>query len=79
MTIPVPPIQTLKSQFQPRQLVLDPIELITYEVDAGFDRGRPDGAFFPESATEVSRIMRWASATKTPLVARGAGTGLSGG
>ncbi|MEZ4622348.1 MAG: FAD-binding protein [Caldilineaceae bacterium] len=79
MTITVPPIQTLKTQFQLHQFVLDPIELITYEVDAGFDRGRPDGAFFPENVEEVSQIMRWANDAKTPLVARGAGTGLSGG
>ena len=71
--------QTLTTLFKKEQLALHPVELITYEVDAGFDRGKPDGVFFPESAAEVSRIMRWASETKTPLVARGAGTGLSGG
>lgn len=71
--------QTLETHFRKEQLVLDPVELITYEVDAGFDRGRPDGVFYPESAADVSRIMRWATETKTPLVARGAGTGLSGG
>lgn len=71
--------QTLTKLFKPQQLALHPVELITYEVDAGFDRGKPDGVFFPESAAEVSRIMQWATETKTPLVARGAGTGLSGG
>jgi len=71
--------QTLTKLFKPQQLALHPVELITYEVDAGFDRGKPDGVFFPESAADVSRIMQWATATKTPLVARGAGTGLSGG
>lgn len=72
-------VQELTSQFAKHQLILDPVELITYEVDAGFDRGRPDGVFYPANAEEVSRIMRWATTTKTPLVARGAGTGLSGG
>lgn len=71
--------QTLTSLFKKAQLALHPVELITYEVDAGFDRGKPDGVFFPESAAEVSRLMRWAAESKTPLVARGAGTGLSGG
>ncbi len=73
------PTQTLTTLFKKAQLALHPVELITYEVDAGFDRGKPDGVFFPESAADVSRIMRWAAESKTPLVARGAGTGLSGG
>src|SRR5690606_34667777 len=57
----------------------NPVELLTYEIDAGFDRGRPDGVFFPESSHDVSRLMQWSASTNTPLVARGAGTGLSGG
>jgi D-lactate dehydrogenase (cytochrome) len=71
--------QTLTTLFKAHQLALNPVELITYEVDAGFDRGKPDGVFYPESVEDVSRLMRWAHETKTPLVARGAGTGLSGG
>lgn len=70
---------SLQAMFDKRQLALDPVELITYEVDAGYDRGKPDGVFYPESTEDVSRIMRWASETGVPLVARGAGTGLSGG
>lgn len=65
--------------FDKRQLITDPVELITYEIDAGFDRGKPDGVFYPQSAAEVSRLMRWAGEQKVPLIARGAGTGLSGG
>ncbi len=57
----------------------DPATLLTYEVDAGWDRGTPDGVFSPESTADVSAIMRWASETGTPLIARGAGTGLAGG
>ncbi|MBW7884248.1 MAG: FAD-binding protein, partial [Caldilineaceae bacterium] len=65
--------------FPTRQLVSDPVELITFEVDAGFDRGQPDAVFYPESTEDVSRLMRWAHTNRVPLVARGAGTGLSGG
>ena len=57
----------------------DPATLLTYEVDAGWDRGAPDGVFSPESTADVSAMMRWASETGTPLIARGAGTGLAGG
>jgi D-lactate dehydrogenase (cytochrome) len=71
--------KTLAALFPKHQLTLNPVEMLTYEVDAGFDRGRPDGVFFPESAQDVSKLMQWASSTNTPLVARGAGTGLSGG
>jgi len=72
-------LQPLTSLFQKRQLAIDPVQLITYEVDAGFDRGKPDGVFYPESTEDVSRMMRWAGEQRVPLVARGAGTGLSGG
>lgn len=33
----------------------------------------------PESVEQVQAIMRWAKESQTPVVARGAGTGLSGG
>ncbi len=65
--------------FDKRQLVTNPTELITYEIDAGFDRGKPDGVFYPNSTIDVSRMMQWAHQAKVPLIARGAGTGLSGG
>lgn len=72
-------LQPLTQLFTKRQLTTDAVELITYEVDAGFDRGKPDGVFYPEATADVSRIIRWASEQRVPLVARGAGTGLSGG
>jgi hypothetical protein len=62
-------LQPLAQLFDKRQLITNPIELITYEVDAGFDRGRPDGVFYPQSAEEVSRVMQWASEHKIPLIA----------
>lgn len=65
--------------FDSKQLVTNPVELITYEVDAGFDRGIPDGAFYPHDSSDVGRLVRWAHDQKVPLIARGAGTGLSGG
>jgi D-lactate dehydrogenase (cytochrome) len=74
-----PALAGLRQLFAKRQLALHPVELLTYEVDAGFDRGQPDGVFFPESTADVSRIMQWADGAGVPLVARGAGTGLSGG
>ena len=72
-------LAALVELFPKHQLSLERVELLTYELDASFDRGEPDGLFFPESVQDVSRIMQWAINTNVPLVARGAGTGLSGG
>lgn len=41
--------------------------------------GQPLAVAFPRSTEDVQAIVRWAAETKTPLVPRGAGTGLSGG
>jgi glycolate oxidase subunit GlcD len=65
--------------FPPHQLLTEPAELLTFEVDAGFDRGKPDAVFYPEAAADVSRLVQWARTQGLPIVARGAGTGLSGG
>lgn len=65
--------------FSRHQLITDPSELVVYEIDAGFDRGSPDAVFYPESAADVSLLVRWARNARLPVVARGAGTGLSGG
>ncbi|MEM7536562.1 MAG: FAD-linked oxidase C-terminal domain-containing protein [Chloroflexota bacterium] len=69
----------LTTLFDKRQLALDPVELIAYEMDASFETATPDGVFYPESTEDVSRIMTWANETGTPLVARAGGTGLAGG
>ena len=71
--------KTPGASFSPHQLVTDAAELITYEVDAGFDRGKPDAVLYPESVTDVRELVHWARANGLPIVARGAGTGLSGG
>jgi len=41
--------------------------------------GRPAAVVFPDSAEQVSRVLRLAHEARTPVVPRGAGTGLSGG
>ncbi len=71
-TQPHPAAASLRQLFAKHQLALDPVELLTYEVDAGFDRGQPDGVFFPESSQDVSRIMQWATEHGVPLVAHAA-------
>jgi glycolate oxidase len=60
--------------------VLDrPEDLMLYEYDGGVRKSTPGAVVFPQNTQQVSAIMRTASAAKIPVVARGAGTGLSGG
>ncbi len=61
------------------QVFTDQATLLTYEIDAGLDKGSPEGVVFPRTAEEVARVVQWAATHNVPLVARGAGTGLSGG
>ena len=50
-----------------------------YEYDGGMDRAQPDLVVFPASQQQAVEVVRAAHAAGVPLVARGAGTGLSGG
>jgi glycolate oxidase subunit GlcD len=58
----------------------DPATQRAYEMDAySVDRSRPQAVAFPESTAEVAAIVQLCEAWGVPYVARGAGTGLSGG
>ena len=72
-------LHSLKTLLPKGQVFTDLAALLVYEVDAGLDKGRPEAVVFPRTAEEVVRVVQWAAAHNVPLVARGAGTGLSGG
>src|SRR5687768_11020047 len=58
----------------------EPVQLMTYECDAlPHLRETPALVVLPASASEVQRIVRVCSREGIPFVARGHGTGLSGG
>jgi len=61
--------------------VLDrPEELMLYEYDgSALDMALPELVVVPASATELAEAVRIASDANWPIIARGAGTGLSGG
>jgi glycolate oxidase len=63
----------------PRGYLDRPEDLKLYEYDGGVDKARPDFVVFPRSTEEVASILRIAAEHGTPVVGRGAGTGLSGG
>ena len=61
-------------------VITDPQQLKTYECDGlTAHRSTPGLVVLPESADQVAAVVRECAARKLPFVARGSGTGLSGG
>lgn len=58
----------------------EPDELLAFECDGlTLHRGAPDFVVFPKTTEQVSLLLHLAMEHKMPFVARGSGTGLSGG
>ncbi|HET7152988.1 MAG TPA: FAD-linked oxidase C-terminal domain-containing protein [Candidatus Kapabacteria bacterium] len=73
-------IHDLERLLSKRGVVSRREELITYECDGStMDKFVPDAVVFPETTQDVSHIIKYLQEKKIPFVARGAGTGLSGG
>ena len=72
-------LRALRLLLPHKQVFTDRATLIAYEVDAGLDKGMPDAVVFPRTPEEVERIVHWAAEHQVALIARGTGTGLSGG
>jgi glycolate oxidase len=72
--------QELRAIVGERGLITSPEELHTYECDGltAF-RVMPRGVLLPKSTEEVQAIVRVCHRERIPFVARGSGTGLSGG
>ncbi len=56
-----------------------PEDLMLYEYDGLSSLRQPDAVVFPRTTEDVVRIVKLAARLDRPVVARGAGTGLSGG
>lgn len=70
----------LRRIVDPRAFISSPEELRTYESDALTNfRALPLAVLLPKSTAEVQAIVRVCYREKIPFVARGSGTGLSGG
>src|SRR5579862_2966322 len=64
----------------PADVLTDPLQLRTYECDGlTSHRTVPALVVLPESAAEVAAVVRVCAQAGVPFVARGSGTGLSGG
>lgn len=63
-----------------RESVLSrPEDLLLYEYDGSVEVARPQCIVFPRETSDVVQIVQLANRYQTPIVGRGAGTGLSGG
>jgi glycolate oxidase len=77
-------IQALVPRMQsicgPDNVITDPLELRTYECDGlTSHRSVPALAVLPATAEETAAVVAACAAARVPFVARGSGTGLSGG
>lgn len=73
-------LDQLRATVGDRGLITSPEQLRTYECDGLTNfRVTPGAVLLPTSAEEVQAIVRICAREQIPFVARGAGTGLSGG
>ncbi len=73
-------IYKLKKIVGDRNVLSDKCELLVYECDGlTFHKATPDAVVFVHSTEQVAEIVQVAAQAKVPFLARGAGTGLSGG
>src|SRR5690348_13424631 len=63
----------------PKGFLWRPEDLMLYEYDGLSSQRVPDAVVFPTSTEQVVGIIKLAAREKMPVIARGAGTGLSGG
>lgn len=73
----------LRAVLDPGRVIDDPAGLAPYAYDASFWSLRntrlPDAVVVPATTAEVAAVVRIAAETGTPVVARGGGTGQTGG
>ncbi len=80
--MPVDPalVDRLRQRLGAAQVLTAPEDLIPYAFDGTAAlRQRPGVVVFPRSTEEVAVVLKLAQETRTPVVPRGSGTGLSGG
>ncbi len=74
-----PLLQELHRVFPKTRISDDPIDLMTYAYDATHHQYPPQVVVWPETAQEISAVMKLACIYKTPVYPRGGGTGQTGG
>jgi glycolate oxidase len=72
-------ISDLSNKVGDQYVIWKPEDLLVYEYDGSIDKATPSAVVLPSSADEVAEIVRIANRHGAYIVARGAGTSLSGG
>ena len=77
--IPVDAIDQIRAVVGQQNLLTSDEDLRLYEYDGGVDKHKPEMVVFPRSTAHTAGIVKIANKFNLPFIARGAGTGLSGG
>ncbi len=72
-------IRELEGVVGRRYVLHHPEDLLVFEYDATIERALPQAVVFPNTAEEVSAVVKVVGRHGLPVIPRGAGTGLSGG
>jgi glycolate oxidase len=72
-------VDRLEVALGPGSVFTGTANVIVYEYDYGLDRASPEVVALPRCTADVQVIVHEAQAAGVPIVARGAGTGISGG
>ncbi|MBI5244388.1 MAG: FAD-binding protein [Elusimicrobia bacterium] len=76
--MPVRDVSSLK-RLLPGRVFDAEADLLAYSYDAALERARPDAVVIARTAEDVRKAVQWCAESRSPFVARGAGTNLSGG
>ena len=71
-------LDRLKGIVGPENVTANDVDCLSYSRDMSIHVGAPDAVVFPETPEQVAQIVRVAAETKTPLIARGSGTSVTG-
>jgi glycolate oxidase len=67
------------SELLPGKTSTDPEDLLCYGFDSSGLEAPPAAVVWPQDATDVVKVIEYASANQIPVIPRGAGTGMTGG
>lgn len=72
-------VKALRKLFPSERISEEPVDRMTYAYDATRHHFPPQVVIWPETAVEISAVMKLANEYRTPVYPRGGGTGHTGG
>ena len=79
ITLTMDLFNNLQEIFGPEQVSCDTAELYCYSSDTSYIKASSDYVVMPSTIREVAAVVKLALKHRTPIIPRGAGTGLAGG